>query len=156
MEQKHQQEMVFRQCPQDWRPLTPSTCVRLERTLKRKELLSSCSLSSSRLLRKLVLPRIPSLSKELEKKRKKKLNSIALFFFFFFDCYRYGSSHKYVMPAEGKEKGKEGANKSKDKVDLIKSQKTEKVGFRIFKFLISKVYPSPLPPPIYYYLNCGG
>jgi splicing factor 3B subunit 2 len=38
----------------------------------------------------------------------------------------YGSSHKYVIP-EGKEKAKEGAVKSKDKVDLIKSQKTEKV-----------------------------
>jgi splicing factor 3B subunit 2 len=41
--------------------------------------------------------------------------------------HRYGSSHKYVIPSEGKEKAKEGAVKSKDKVDLIKSQKTEKV-----------------------------
>ena len=47
-----------------------------------------------------------------------------------FEHRRYGSSHKYVIPSEGKEKGNKeagGAVKSKDKVDLIKSQKTEKV-----------------------------
>lgn len=35
----------------------------------------------------------------------------------------YGSAHKYVVPAEGREK----AGRDRNKVDLIKSQKTEKI-----------------------------